>query len=302
MTPRPAPLFLCIGDIDVDVLIGVEHLPTRDGKVNGELLQRVPGGMAGNVSVALARLGAAVRILGRVGDDDEGAFALEGLAQAGVDTRYVAQLARTRTFSCIGLLTPDGEKSLVKLMTAAYRPDAGDLTPEACEGAGHIHLTSVGDPDLCRRVVARAHATGASASLDLECADCPADADALATALAGFDLVFCNRASRELLDARFGPSLSDAVPTLITTAGEAGARVEAGRESFEAGGRRAAVRDTTGAGDCFAAACLHARLVQHLDWPAALAFANQAAALSTEGLGAQAALPTLDEVRRAQTL
>ena len=118
----PSPRFLCIGDIDVDILIAVDRLPTRDGKVNGEHLQRVPGGMAGNVAVALARLGGAVRILGRVGDDDEAAFALAGLAQAGVDTAHVVRLKGVRTFSCIGLITPDGEKSLVKLMTPAYRP------------------------------------------------------------------------------------------------------------------------------------------------------------------------------------
>ena len=301
MTGSPAPLFLCIGDVDVDVLIGVAHLPTRDGKVNGELLQRVPGGMAGNVSVALARLGAPVRILGRVGDDPEAAFALEGLERAGVDTRHVARLAGTRTFSCIGLLTPDGERSLVKLMTAAYLPCAGDLTPESCAGVGHIHLTSVGDPALCRRVTTMARALGISTSLDVECADCPADADGLAAALAGFDLVFCNRASRQSLDDRLGPALRIRVPTLVTTLGEDGARVEVADTAVEVLGRRASVRDTTGAGDCFAAACLHARLVQRLDWPAALGFANQAAALSTEGLGAQSTLPTLAEVWHAQS-
>ena len=54
--------------------------------------------------------------------------------------------------------------------------------------------------------------------------------------------------------------------------------------------------DTTGAGDCFAAACLHARLAARLDWNDALRFANCAAAISTTGLGAQSALPTADQV------
>ena len=34
------PLFLCIGDIDVDVVIEVDRLPPRDGKVNGALKPR----------------------------------------------------------------------------------------------------------------------------------------------------------------------------------------------------------------------------------------------------------------------
>jgi ribokinase len=293
------PRFLCIGDIDVDVLIRVDRLPTRDGKVNGDLLQRVPGGMAGNVSVALSRLGASVRILGRVGDDDEAAFALDGLAEAGVDTALVSRLAGVRTFSCIGLLTPDGEKSLIKLMTAAYRPSADDLADRACQDITHVHLTSVGDPALCRRVIEIARARGATTSLDVERADCPSAPTDLAAAIGGFDILFCNAESRAILDSGLGGAITALVPTVVTTLGERGARVETERRSAEAAGFEADVVDTTGAGDCFAAACLHARLVQRLDWPEALRFANRAAALSTQGYGAQGALPTLAEVTAA---
>ncbi len=295
------PRFLCIGDIDVDILIRIDRLPTRDGKVNGGLLQRVPGGMAGNVSVALSRLGAAVRILGRVGDDDEAAFALDGLGRAGVDTAFVSRLAGVRTFSCIGLITPDGEKSLIKLMTAAYRPSADDLTDQACQDITHVHLTSVGDSALCRRVIEIARARGATTSLDVERADCPAAPADLAAAIGGFDILFCNAESRAILDTGLGRAITAFVPTVITTLGESGARVETGSRSVEAAGFEADVVDTTGAGDCFAAACLHARLVQRLDWPEALLFANRAAALSTQGYGAQAALPTLAEVTAAVT-
>ena len=294
-----APVFLCIGDIDVDVLIAVDRLPTRDGKVNGQLVRRVPGGMAGNVSVALARLGARVRVLGRVGGDEEAAFALKGLVDAGVDTDFVARMAGVRTFSCIGLITPDGEKSLVKLMTPAYRPGAEDVGDAACRDVAHVHLTSIGDPALCLRAVAAARQAGASASLDVERADCPLDPDALAGAIRGFDLLFCNEESRAVVDARLPMPLLDLVPSVVTTLGAAGARVEAGSGLFEAVGYPAEVRDTTGAGDCFAAACLHARLVQRLGWEQALRFANCAAAMSTTGYGAQSALPTLAETQAA---
>ena len=142
-------------------MIEVDRLPTRDGKVNGVVKQKAPGGMAGNVAAALARLGSRVRVLGRVGDDADGAFAVKSLKQAGVDTSFVSRLDGVATFSCISLLTPDGEKSLVKLMTSAYRPDASDVTQAALEGVRHLHLTSVGDPALCRRVVEAARASGA---------------------------------------------------------------------------------------------------------------------------------------------
>jgi ribokinase len=295
-TAEELPLFLCIGDLDVDVLIEVDRLPTRDGKVNGVVKQRAPGGMAGNVAAALARLGSRVRVLGRVGDDADGAFAVRSLAQVGVDTSFVSCLEGVATFSCISLLTPDGEKSLVKLMTLAYRPDAGDVTEAALEGVRHLHLTAIGDPLLCRRVVDAARSSRATTSLDIERADCPDSAAALLDAIEGFDLIFCNAESRAFVDAALERPLAGLVAALVTTLGADGAQVEAVEGRTASPGFTPKILDTTGAGDCFAAACLHARLAAKLDWRDALRFANCAAAISTTGLGAQSALPTADQV------
>jgi ribokinase len=290
------PLFLCVGDLDVDVLIEVDRLPTRDGKVNGVVKQKTPGGMAGNVAAALARLGSRVRVLARVGDDADGAFAVESLEQVGVDTSFVSRLAAVATFSCISLLTPDGEKSLVKLMTSAYRPDAGDVTEATLEGVRHLHLTSIGDLALCRRAVDAARTCRATASLDIERADCPEDAATLLDAIEGFDLIFCNAESRAFVDAALDRPLAGLVAALVTTLGADGAQVETAEGRIASSGFTPKILDTTGAGDCFAAACLHARLAARLDWKDALRFANCAAALSTTGLGAQSALPTADQV------
>ena len=278
------------------MLIEVDRLPTRDGKVNGVVKQKAPGGMAGNVAAALARLGSRVRVLGRVGDDADGAFAVKSLEQVGVDTSFVSRLAGVATFSCISLLTPDGEKSLVKLMTSAYRPDAGDVTEAALEGVRHLHLTSIGDPALCRRVVDAARTCRATASLDIERADCPDDAAALLDAIKGFDLIFCNAESRAFVDAALERPLAGLVAALVTTLGADGAQVETAEGRIASPGFTPKIVDTTGAGDCFAAACLHARLAAKLNWKDALRFANCAAAISTTGLGAQSALPTADQV------
>jgi sugar/nucleoside kinase (ribokinase family) len=291
------PLFLCIGDLDVDVMIEVDRLPTRDGKVNGVVRQKAPGGMAGNVAAALARLGSRVRVLGRVGDDADGAFAVESLEQVGVDTSFVSRLDGVATFSCISLLTPDGEKSLVKLMTSAYRPEASDVTWAALNGVRHLHLTSVGDPALCRRVIDAARSCEATASLDIERADCPEDGAVLLDAVKGFDLIFCNAESRAFVDATLERPLAGLVPAVVTTLGADGAQVETAEGRIASPGFTPKILDTTGAGDCFAAACLHARLAARLDWGEAIRFANCAAAISTTGLGAQSALPTADQVR-----
>jgi sugar/nucleoside kinase (ribokinase family) len=295
-SPEELPLFLCVGDLDVDVLIEVDRLPTRDGKVNGVLKQKAPGGMAGNVAAALARLGSRVRVLGRIGDDGDGAFAVKGLEQVGVDTSFVSRLAGVATFNCISLLTPDGEKSLVKLMTSAYRPEAGDVKEAVLTGVRHLHLTSIGDLALCRRVVDAARTSGATASLDIERADCPEDASVLLDAVEGFELILCNAESRAFVDATLQRPLAGLVAAVVTTLGAHGAQVETAEGRIASPGFTPKIVDTTGAGDCFAAACLHARLAARLDWSEALRFANCAAAISTTGLGAQSALPTADQV------
>ena len=295
-SPEGLPLFLCIGDLDVDVLIEVDRLPTRDGKVNGLVKQKAPGGMAGNVAAGLARLGSRVRVLGRVGDDADGAFAVKSLQQVGVDTSFVSRRDGVATFTCISLLTPDGEKSLIKLMTSAYRPEAGDVTEATLKGVGHLHLTSIGDPALCRRVVDAARTCRGTASLDIERADCPEDAAALLDAIKGFDLIFCNAESRAFADAALKRPLAGLAAALVTTLGADGAQVETAEGRIASPGFTPRIVNTTGAGDCFAAACLHARLAARLDWSEALRFANCAAAISTTGLGAQSALPTAAQV------
>ena len=95
---------------------------------------------------------------------------------------------------------------------------------------------------------------------------------------------------------RFERPLAGLVAALVTTLGADGAQVEIAEGRIASPGFAPKIVDTTGAGDCFAAACLHARLAARLDWRDALRFANCAAAISTTGLGAQSALPTAAQV------
>ena len=304
-SPEELPLFLCIGDLDVDVLIEVDRLPTRDGKVNGVVKQKAPGGMAGNVAAALARLGSRVRVLGRVGDDADGAFAVKSLEQVGVDTSFVSRLDGRRDIQLhqpadagrgkvarqaddIGLSAGRRRRNArrrLRVLATCISPRSA--TPPSADAWWTLH-------ELRR----------ATASLDIERADCPEDAAALLDAIKGFDLIFCNAELRAFVDAALERPLAGLVAAVVTTLGADGAQVETAEGRIASPGFTPKIVDTTGAGDCFAAACLHARLAAKLDWRDALRFANCAAAISTTGLGAQSALPTADQVaahlRRSQ--
>ncbi len=87
------------------------------------------------------------------------------------------------------------------------------------------------------------------------------------------------------MDAALGRPLAGLVAALVTTLGADGAQVETAEGRIASPGFAPKILDTTGAGDCFAAACLHASLAAKLEWREALRFANCAAAISTTGSG-----------------
>ncbi len=91
--------------------------------------------------------------------------------------------------------------------------------------------------------------------------------------------------------------LARGVGALVVTLGARGCRLyRAGHTPVAVAGHAVQVVDTIGAGDTFTGA-LAAALTRQEDWPQALASANAAAALSTQGRGAVAAMPTLEQVR-----
>lgn len=284
------PTFICIGDIDIDVIVAVEELPERQGKLNGRRVAQAPGGMAANVAAALARLGASVRLLGAVGTDAAGGYAMASLREAGVDVTHTISVAGAETFGCISLIAPTGEKCLIRLVTDAYLPKPDAVTEEALVGGTHLH-TTFGSPALALRALEMAKASTLTRSLDLEAADIPSDLGPLRQALAKTDFLFCNETTRAVLDSVLKAPATRFVDVVVTTLGSRGSRLERNGRDIEVPAFAATAVDSTGAGDCFAAAFLFASLQLRKDWADSLVFANAAAALSTRDFGAQSSLP-----------
>ena len=285
---------LCVGDLDIDLLVAVAGLPGLDEKVSGRRLGSMPGGMSANTAVALARLGCAARLVAAIGDDAAGNEALASVAAEGVDVRYVARREATETFMCIVLLAPSGEKSLIRLETGAYMPRVSDLVPAVLEDVRHVHVT-YGSPDLAAHVLGEARRAGLSTSLDLETPDIRRAPDLLAQIMPNVDTLFVNRAGWVELEQRLGgapnPGLERGPGSVVVTLGAEGSRRIGPDGVLEAGGLIVRAVDTTGAGDCFAAAYL-ARLLEGASVIECLRFANAAAALSTLTFGAHAGMPS----------
>ena len=80
---------LAIGSINMDLVIRTPHYPQPGETVMGGSFQTFPGGKGANQSVAAARLGANVVLIGRVGKDGFGDALLQTIKNDGVDIRYI---------------------------------------------------------------------------------------------------------------------------------------------------------------------------------------------------------------------
>lgn len=135
-TERPTLDPLCVvGSINVDVTASVARLPEAGETVLGSTLVRMPGGKGANQAVAAARLGAAVRMIGAVGDDTDGLGMLQNLREAGVDTSGV-WLGDTPTGTALITVDAEGENQIVvypganadmTLVGVAFGPDEAVL-------------------------------------------------------------------------------------------------------------------------------------------------------------------------------
>lgn len=109
---RSARRVVVVGAINVDFVVKADRLPTAGETVVGPGLQRYGGGKGANAAVAAARAGASVSLVGAVGTDDQAAFALEELRDAGVALDGVARLERDATGAALIVVDRDGENQI----------------------------------------------------------------------------------------------------------------------------------------------------------------------------------------------
>ena len=69
---KDRPLLVVAGSLNMDLVIGTECLPVKGQTVVGDGFYSTLGGKGANQAVAAARLGADVRMVGRVGEDVQG--------------------------------------------------------------------------------------------------------------------------------------------------------------------------------------------------------------------------------------
>jgi ribokinase len=290
-----------VGSLNEDVLVRVGRLPGRGETVIGHDTALAPGGKGANQAAAAGRLGTGVVMVGRVGADPAGERQVAALVEAGVDVEHVRRTPEAPTGTAtIPVEEGSGENLIVVVpgANAELRAEDVDVDPvrrarvvllqlevplatvsaAAAVAGGTVVLTPAPPRPLPAALLARVDVLVPNEHELVALAGAgprergPAELAGLARTLTAGTVVVTLGARGALLVPADGPALLQAPPPVRAV-------------------------DTTGAGDCFCGA-LGVALADGAAPAEAVAVAVTAAAVSTTGPGARAALPDGGAVAR----
>ena len=296
------------GSLNMDFVVAVEHLPAPGETILGSGFQTLPGGKGANQACAagrLASLDVRTRMIGRVGYDLFGDQLKASLAAAGVDVSSVRATKSQPTGVALIWVDRRGQNSIVVAPGAnnelnrthaeswrtLYRGASYALfqleTPLDAVEAG-LHIAR--DEKVCT-ILDPAPARDLPAGV-LEAVDILTPNESEACLLLGRSATAITfDGARQIA----GDLLALGPRSIILKLGERGCFYKSATEEIGAPGFEMDARDATAAGDTFNGA-LAVALAEGRPIAAALRFANAAAAISVTRVGAQASVPSRDEV------
>lgn len=291
------------GSINMDVVATADRHPKVGETVAGRQVLYFPGGKGANQAVAASRLGARTTLIGRLGTDSFGAELRVFLRGQGIDLGYLQETTDAHTGTAI-ITVAEADNTIVVIPGANALVGADDVSVvPLLEGDVAVSQFEIPLPTIAA-FFRRARAAGARTLLN------PAPAQTMSgELLALVDILVLNEtelgflAGRELSDSDEAAKIIDVArqlraredQTICVTLGKRGVLALAGSEDISVPGRAVKAVDTTGAGDCFVGA-LAAQLADGATLRDALTFANAAASISVQRMGAGPSMPTAKEV------
>jgi ribokinase len=293
---------IVVGSINMDVVARSERIPRPGETVAGATVDLIPGGKGANQAVAARRAGAETVLVGALGRDS---FADDLAAFLSGERLSTAAIARVDGPSGTAVIVVDqaGENSIVAIPGANDRVDRRLFEAVEFSRDDVLLLQNEVPEQTNADAVDSARAGGAMTVLSL--APYRSTGDHTLRALSFLvvnESEFANLVDeadhtlsatrvKALLEAGAGVTAN-----IVVTLGPEGlcARVDGAVVSLP--GHNVVARDTTGAGDCFCGA-FGAALAGGAAPREALRFANAAAALSVQRLGAGPAMPYLADIR-----
>jgi ribokinase len=294
------------GSINMDVVAMADRHPRIGETVAGNAVSYFPGGKGANQAVAAAKLGAPTTLIGRLGNDAFGDQLKMFLAAQGLDLTFLQETADAHTGTAI-ITVADADNTIVVVPGANASVTPADVEAPLLAGSD-IAVSQFEIPlPAVSAFFKRARAARATTILN------PAPAiEVDAELLDLVDILILNEselgvlAKTELHDGDDPARLIQAARSLQTgpgkiicaTLGKRGALALVHGETLVIAGRAVRAVDTTGAGDCFVGA-VAAQLAGGKSIRDALVYANVAASICVQRMGAAPSMPTAAEVEAA---
>ena len=292
-----------VGSLNLDYSIGLERMPKPGQTVSADSLRLSPGGKGANQAYALGKLGCKTAMIGAVGKDDAGRLLTGTLRSVGVDVSGIRE-SDTPTGQAFITVERTGENAIIILAGAngEVSPADVDRGRKLIEDADCLVMQLEVPVETVLYAARLAKSLGKTVVLDPAPAvsGLPEELFALAdfvkpnetelavlTGMPTDTVEHCEAAAKLLLQKGAG--------TVLVSLGSKGVlAVGKGNESILVPAVESEVVDTTAAGDCFTAAFVSA---YDGDLKKALLYANTAASIAVSRPGAQASIPSAEEVR-----
>ena len=294
-----------IGSANVDFTVALARLPRPGETVSGGTLLVNHGGKGANQAVAARRLGAEVRLIACVGDDASGRAIRDALGGEGIGVVGVASTATAATGTALIVVDPEGRNQIAVAPGAnralgvehvgARRDDFGWAEVVVCQLETPLETVTWALGEARRRGVPTLlnPAPVPDGGIELwPLVDYLTPNEGEAERLTG--IAVRDPASAV---AAAGALRERGVGTVVVTLGAQGAVASTLDGTTHIPAFAVMAVDTTAAGDAFNGAFAVA-LAEGRPLAAALRFASGAAALTCTRRGAQASLPSREEVAR----
>jgi ribokinase len=291
------------GSINMDVVATADRHPRVGETIAGQAVLYFPGGKGANQAVAAAKLGATTTLIGRLGKDAFGDELQAFLATAEIDLAFVQQTSDAHTGTAI-ITVANADNTIIVIPGANALVDTADVAaPTLAKGDIAVSQFEIPLPAI-GAFFKRARAAGATTILN------PAPAIEFDRELLDLvDILILNETElgfltdTELLDtddySRFIGAAqllqTSKDKTICVTLGKRGIVALTAGKPVAIPGRAVTAVDTTGAGDCFVGA-VAAQLAGGKPIRDALDYANAAASICVQRMGAAPSMPTAAEV------
>ena len=228
--------------------------------------ETISGGSVANSIVGLSQLGNNVGFIGKVSDDNLGNKYEEGLRKENVQYIYSKKKESVPTGTCLILITPDSERTMITFLGTAGKINESDIDEKAVKNSEILflegYLWDEGEPKRAFEKAINSSNKVAMSLSDLFCVKRhkPSFLELVKRKL---DITFANEQEiMSLIDTKKFDDVVDFAKginkLIVVTRGEKGAVAISKDEVVECSAKKnLRIKDLTGAGDLFAGGFLH---------------------------------------------